>query len=290
MTTTAAEGSPVTVRRPKSKPGHAQSSIWSKEIGRKNDEDVDHPPFVPALPRVNLVPPSVPEYFLLRRIRRRFIAIAVLLAITFAGVWYLQGNQITDAEARLAQAQSESARISAQVSALAPIKEMYDQITAEQNLVATTLASAPQASLVVARLADAGLAAQGGGGPVAFTSIAIEYRGVPEPGAEFNPCPNPDPFSSDITIGCITFSGTASNREQVSTMLSIVADDGLFVGPYVNNSTVTQSTAGDPGGVMFTGTAGVSIDALATALTPEQIDAIVNPPVDPATADAGQAP
>lgn len=288
--TTTAEGSPVTTRRPKNKPTHAQSSIWSKEIGRKGDEDVDHPPFLPALPRVNLLPPSVPEYFLVRGIRRWFISIAVLLTIAFACVWYLQVNQIADAEGRLAQAQADSAKISAQVSALAPIKEMYDQITAEQSLVATTLASAPQASLVVARLADAGLAAQGSGGPVAFTSVAIEYRGIPEPGAELNPCPNPDPFSSDITIGCITFSGTASNREQVSAMLSIIAGDSLFVGPYVNNSTVTQATADVPGGVMFTGTAGVSIDALAKALTPEQIGAIVSPPVDPSATAAVQAP
>lgn len=289
--TTTAEGAPATARRSKGKPSRSPSSIWSRELGRKDDEEVDHPPFVATLPRVNLLPATVPEFFLIRRIRRGLIAIGVLLAIAVGGVWYMQGNQITDAELRLAQAQADSAKISAQVSALAPIKEMYDQITGEQNLVATTLASEPQASLVIARLADAGIAAQGGGGPVAFTSVAIEYRGIPEPGDELNPCPNPDPFASDITIGCITFSGTAGNREQVSTMLSIIADDGLFVGPYVNNSTVTQATADVPGGVMFTGTAGVSIEALATPLTPEQIDAIVNPPVDdPATADAGQTP
>ncbi len=274
--TTTAEGTPTTTpRRSRSKGSQAPSSIWSKKIGRKSEEDVDHPPFVPTLPRVNLLPSSVPEFFTLRRVRRAFIAITVLMVIAFGAVWYLQNSQIADAQARLDQAQADNAAVAARVSALAPIKEMYDQITAEQDIVATALAADPRASTVIARLVKAGGVAAGASG-VEFTSIAVEYRGIPESGAVLNPCQNPDPFSSDITIGCVTFSGTAANRDQISAMLTAMAGDPLFIGPFVNNSTVTETTGSS--GVMFTGTTGVSLDALITPLADEQVAAILAPP------------
>lgn len=276
--TATAESTASSARRPR-KASVAPTSIRTKYLGRKSgDEDVDHPPFQPRLPRINLLPASVPEAFAVCRIRRILCAVGLLMALAFAAVWYLQANQIAEAQARLGQAQAQNAAVTARVEALAPIKQMYEQITNEQSLVATTLASEPKAALVIGRLVGAGSSAAGGRTPVEFTSIAVEYRGVPEPGADLNPCPSPDPFATDITIGCVTFSGTAGTRDQVSAMLNAMAADVLFVGPYVNNSTVTEATADGPGGVMFTGSAGISVDALMTALTDEEVDAIIHPP------------
>lgn len=245
------------------------------------EDDVEHPPFVHTLPRVNLLPAAVSESFTLRRIHRVFIAIGVVLALAVGAIWYLQSNQIAGAQARLDEAQAANASVTARVDALAPIKQMYDQITNEQKLVSTTLAAEPQAALVIARMVDTGRAL-GGASPAEFTSIAIEYRGIPVAGDEINPCPNPDPFAADITIGCVTFSGTAATRDQVSAMLNAMAADPLFVGPYVNSSTVTEATDDSAGGVTFTGSAGLSLAALKTALTDEQIAAILAPPA-PAT-------
>ncbi len=241
------------------------------------DDDVDHPPFTPALPRVNLLPASITESFTLRRVHRMLIVVAALLVVAIGAVWYLQGNQVSEAQAKRDQAQAANAAVAAKVEALAPIKQMYEQITNEQNLVATTLASEPQAALVIERMVATG-PASGSGGPVTFASIAIEYRGVPAAGETINPCPNPDPFGTDITIGCVTFSGMAATRDQVSTMLNAMAADPLFVGPYVNSSTVTESSTDSTGGITFTGTAGLSLAALSTALSDEQIAEIVAPP------------
>ena len=241
------------------------------------EDDVDHPPFTASLPRVNLLPASITESFTLRRIHRVFVAVGLLLVVGIGAIWYLQSGQVADAQARLDEAQAANAAVTAKVEALAPIKQMYEQITNEQNLVGTTLASEPQAALVIKRMVDTGGAA-GTGQPVEFTSIAIEYRGIPVPGDEINPCPNPDPFAADITIGCVTFSGTARARDQVSAMLNAMAADPLFIGPYVNNSTVTEETDGAAGGVTFTGSAGLSLAALKTTLPDEQIAAILAPP------------
>ena len=253
---------------------------------RPREEEVDHPLFAPTLPRVNLLPASVAESYTKRRIRRAFLAIALLVIAAFAVIWYLQNGQVAAAQARLARAEADNATVAARVEALAPMKQMYEQITGEQDLVATTLASEPRAALVISRLVDAGRAGAARAAEIAFTTIAIEYRGVPEPGAVLNPCPNPDPFGSEITIGCVTFSGTAATRAQVSRMLSTIAADSLFVGPYVNNSTVTMESGDVPGGVMFTGTVGISLGALDTSLTNEQLDAILHPPT-PAVDGAG---
>ncbi len=253
------------------------------------EEDVEHPLFAHRLPRVNLLPASVPESFTLRRIRRIFIALALLLVVAVAAFWYLQKGQIDEAEARLSIAQAESTAVTAKLEALAPIKQMHEQITSEQELVATTLASEPQAALVIERLVATGAA--GGGAPAEFTSIVIEYGGIPENGTLLNPCPNPDPFSSEITIGCVTFSGTAADRDQVSAMLNAMAADPLFIGPYVSNSTISEASSGNPGGVTFTGSAGVSLDALKTPLSDDRIAEILAPPspaADAAATEGGQ--
>jgi hypothetical protein len=97
-----------------------------------------------------------------------------------------------------------------------------------------------------------------------------------------NSCANPDPFATDITIGCMTFSGTATSREQISSLLLLMAADPMFVGPYVDNTTIATDPTGVNGQVAFSGTSGVSVNALAKPLAPEQIDAIVNPPTDSA--------
>ena len=210
--TATAEGSPAATRRHRAKSQQASSSIWSMEIGRKAEGAEERPAYVPALPRVNLLPPAIGYSFALRRIRRWLIAAAVLVVLAFGAVWYLQGNLITEAQNRLAQAEAANTTALERVGALAPIKQMYDQITGEQALVATTLAAQPKSALVISRLAEAGTAAAAGAGPVEFTSIAIEYRGIPAAGGTLNPCPNPDPFAADITIGCVTFSGTEERR------------------------------------------------------------------------------
>lgn len=259
----------------------AKVPFWRRDLGRRGQEqdEVEHPEFQPTLPRVNLLPPSVAEGFAARRVRRWLIAVGGLMLLAFAAAWNLQAGRVAQAQADLDRALADNAVVTAKVADLAPIKEMYAQITGERELVATTLAAQPRSALVVERLLAAGRAAKGDGGPVDFTSISANYRGIPAPGGELNPCPTADPFADDITIGCITFSGTAGTRAQVSALLTVLTEDPLFVGPFVNNSTVAEATSGSGGGVMFTGTVGVGTLALEQALSPDEVEAILAPPV-----------
>lgn len=253
----------------------AEKSFWTMDLGRgsTDDDSYAHPPFEPRLPRVNLLPASVEVRFAARRVRRMLYAVGVVLVLAFAGVWWQQSTTIADSERLLAAAQSANAQIREQVDALAPVTALYRQITDEQGLVATALAAQPQAAAVVTRLVAAGADA----GSVRFDSVAVQYHGIPTPGGTLNPCPNPDPFATDITVGCVTFSGSAADRAEVSSLLTTLTADAFFVGPYVNNSTIVQGDDSD-GRASFTGTVGVSAAALTELLTDEQIQAILTPP------------
>ena len=257
----------------------AKKSFWSMEIGHKSaaDEKVEHPAFVPALPRVNLLPQSVHDGLARRRILRMTALLAVLLLAGGAAVWYLQGSRISDAESALAAANTEQTAINAKVAQLAPIKEMYKQISDQQELVKTTMASQPEATAVLEHLYQVAARAAGPDG-ITFTSASVSYQGVPKPGDPLNACANPDPFGNAIAIGCLTFEATAGSREQISQFLRLLDEDPIFVGPYVDSSTVAVGTDGSPTQVTFTGTSGISTDALSVPLTDDQMKAIIKPP------------
>jgi Tfp pilus assembly protein PilN len=270
----------------------AKRPFWKMEIGRKSaavDDHVVHETFVPSLPAVNLLPQAVKDSMAIGKIIRGLVVVGVLMVAVFGGIWYLQGTQIADAEARVDLATAENARLQKDVQALAPVKQMYEQITRLQDVVTSTLASQPQAAVVIDRLAAAGEAASAGGPPIELTSATVSYSGIPEEGDELNACPNPDPFGTDATIGCLTFNATAASREQVSALLRALEADPLFVGPYVTSTTATPTDGGKnapPQVVAFSGSAGVSLTALETALTPEQIEAILTPPTPEPSASA----
>ncbi|MBI1350195.1 MAG: hypothetical protein GC156_03665 [Actinomycetales bacterium] len=265
-----------------------KKSLWQMDIsslGKKDqatgDERLDRPAFQPTLPQVNLLPKSVMESMAMARVRKWTIVAVLLVLVAAGGIWWLQGSAIDQAQSDLTAAQAENTKLRAQVNALAPVNQMYEQITRLQGVVTTTLAAQPQASVVMDRLVQAGR--QVDGSPIALTNMDITYTGIPQPGGPLSSCPNPDPFGSQITIGCLTFTANATSRDQVSQLLRILEQDPLFIGPYVTSTTASEVQAGANGNrtqsiVAFSGSAGVSLDGLKTLLTQEQIDAILAPP------------
>ena len=277
----------------KGKSQKAKKPFWQMELGKKKDvdfgdEEIEHPPFVPTLPRVNLLPPAIRQSVVMRKVRRNLVVVVLLLVIAVAGVWYLQGSRIDDAQTRLNAAQAEGGALQAQVEALAPITVLATALENQKALVDATLASQPQSALVIGRLADDGRQAAGGKG-ITFSNVSIAYQGIPVAGSALNACPNPDPFGTEATIGCTTFNANAADRQEVSRLLEVLEADPLFVGPFVTSTSINLPGSGAAPGVTFAGTVGISLEGLETALTPEQVDALLNPPLPAATTTEGES-
>jgi hypothetical protein len=258
----------------------AKKPFWKRDLGdlgKGGDEEVEHPAFEPALPRVDVLPDQVRESILLRKVRRGIIALAAVLAVALGALWYLPTSDIQNAQAQLALAQVDNSQLQASEQALIPVQEMFTQITAQQELVRRTLASQPKSAAVIEHLLADGQKA-GGKTAITFNEILSTYQGVPIAGGNLNPCPKPDPFVVDVTVGCLTFSATAESREQVTALLDALEADPFFVGPFISATTANVDQANGKLKVSFTGTAGIAPAALKSPLSPEQIDALIAPP------------
>lgn len=245
------------------------------ELGKKKAAsiEVEHPEFERALPRVNLIPVSVRESISVRKIRRGYVFgfLGILVAVTL--IWLMQNGSILEQEARLTSAQNESNAISNQVKALAPVEQLYQQITTQEAFITDAVASEALTSSLLEQLRAVA------GPSVDYSSISVSFTGIPKPELSAHPetalneCPNADPFGKDITVGCLTFSAQAPTRADVSKFLVRAERNTFLVGPYVTASTITQDADGN-NKLNFSGSAGISLDALRTSLTTEQIAAL----------------
>jgi hypothetical protein len=236
--------------------------------------DVEHPVFQPTLPRVNLLPAAVREGITVRKIRRRFVFGALAVLIAGVGVWLLQNGTILDSEVRLTAAQRDNVVVGNKVKALAPVGQLYEQITNQETFIDEALASEVVASDVLAELENVA------GPSIAYTNIAMTFTGIPKANqgtsaaASLNLCPDADPFGTDITIGCIAFTAQGQTRSDVSAYLNRIAANPMFIGSYVTTTTVTK-TPGGASQLSFTGSTGISTEGLKTPLTDEQIAALL---------------
>lgn len=252
--------------------------FWELRRKDKDQDEVVHEPFVPHLPRVNLLPSGFRDALLAKRMRRWLVYAGVAIAALGAVVWLAQGQAISQAQGAVDRADAESATLQAKQAQLAPVSDLFSQISRQKQFVQDTLAAQPEAAQVIRHLLRAG-------GEVQFTTVSVTYRGIPAPGDPPNECPNPNPFDSKLSIGCLEFSATTNDRTQVSALLLALEADPFFIGPYVSNTVSSGAT----GLVTFTGSAAISSDALATPLSQEQIDAILDSAPSP-SASAGASP
>jgi hypothetical protein len=253
---------------------------WKREIGASrapSDDSLEHTPFAPTLPQVSLLPSSVRESITITRDAKVLVLLLVILLAVGSAVWWMQGQAIDQAESDLARVQAQNAALQQEKAALAPAAQFYNEITSLENLVSTTLADQPQAQAILRRL-DRAVADAGGPTAVEIVTAAITYTGLPTPGEALTDCPNPDPFASEITIGCLSFTATADSRSAVSDLLRSLEGDPMFVGPYVTTTTATGTSDAEQPTVSFTGSAGIDVTGLAVAPSPEQVDEILNPP------------
>lgn len=236
----------------------------------------------PSLPRADLLPTAIRDTIAVRHIRSVALLLAVIILAPAAGLWVWWSAELNTLTNQLNDVTATNSELQAKVRALTPVETLIKQVDAQRGLLEDSLAAQPDAVLVLDRL-EATAAANG---PVDIESVTVTYYPIPSPGEATNPCPDPDPFSQEIAIGCLTFSASTVSRSALSDFLADLETDPIFVGPFVNTSSIAAQTDGAEGDrVTFSGSSGISTQALVSPLSTEEIEAILNPPEEAAAED-----
>jgi hypothetical protein len=220
-------------------------------------------------PSVNLLSPLALDALAARRLRRRFGAGALVLLLALLAIWGAQHIRVVRAQQVLAVEQAETARLTRDTTALAPVRTFITSVDQRKQLVADTMAEEIYFSRVLDALADATPT----GADVESVSVSLApAQATPtapapaEDGAEADaegstpaapavesPCPGPDPFNTRRVVGCIQLTGTADSRASVGSFVIALGADDQFVEPFISTTTTADEQV-----VTFTGSVGLS--------------------------------
>lgn len=206
----------------------------------------------PGLPTVNLLSQSQFDRLAVRRLRQRFAAGAVALALVAGAGWFVQHTRVSDQEKLVAVEQAQTGRLSAETRTLTTIKTFVTGVAAQQATISTTMAHEIYFSKVLEGIRQASPSGTD------LQSIAITLAaGDPAAAAGTTPdasvCPGPDPFKTETLVGCVTLSGTAVSRTEVGDLVTTLGNMDLFVEPFISTT-----TTGDATSVSFSGSVGLS--------------------------------
>lgn len=236
-----------------------------------------------AAPTVNLLSPWSFEALAARRLRRRFVAGAVLLVMLMSAGWAAQHLRAVHADRILAIEEAERAALTSQTVELAPVRAFVMAVEKRKQTVTEAMRTEVRFSRVLAELsmatpADAELtntavtlttppAAPVGQAPGSDDG-ATGTTPAPVAGSTASACPGPDPFGTRPVVGCLTLSGTAASRDAVGQLVVELGRSRIFVEPFISTTTTAEGTR-----VTFSGTVGVSPRAFTGRY--EQLDALL---------------
>jgi hypothetical protein len=235
----------------------------------------------PGLPKVNLLSQSDLDRIAARRLRKRFAAGGAVLVVLVGAAWAVQHQRVNDAEKLVTVERAETARLSDKAQELTAIKVFVAGVNGQQQTVAATMSQEIYFSEVLSGIRAAS--------PIGTTLQSISVALAPSPTgaaassaapADAGVCPGPDPFQTQVLVGCVTLSGTAVTRADVGELVTRLGSMNLFVEPFISTT-----TAGDTDTVTFSGSVGLSDKVYSERYGPAPVPA----PTAPAPASAGDA-
>jgi hypothetical protein len=228
-----------------------------------------------AVPAVNLLSPWSFEALATRKLRQRFVAAGAVVVLLVAAGWAVQHLRVTQAQQVLSIEQAETARLTSETQALAPVRAYVLGVEHQKQLVQETMANEVYFSRVLDGLRSA--APPGADVETASMTLAPPSASPAAPAGDavnetesgatdssdptaqtapvpaVSPCPGPDPFNTRVVVGCITLSGSADSRATVGDFVVRLGDSDLFVEPFISTTTTADGKQ-----VMFTGSVGLS--------------------------------
>lgn len=240
--------------------------------GRSTDDPAQ--PAAPAGPAVvNLLSPWVLEQVRADRLRKQLVYGVLALVVLVGLAWGAQQLRLSEARAELRGEQAVGHGLEARITALAPVESYVGAVRAKATTVGGTMWTEIEFSRALQRLRDTlpdgvrlddvALTMPGAGDPTTATTSPATTSTATAPTPEqllagrgiVAACPGPDPFHTRTIVGCVTVAGTAPDRRTVAELVRRLADERLFVEPFVS----TTTTAADVP-VTFSGSVGLSPD------------------------------
>lgn len=211
---------------------------------------------------VNLLSPWVHEELRVRRWRERFGLGLLALLVLIGGLWAFQRVALAQVEADLRGEEATAASLQSRIAELAPVQAYVDGVdrratSVQQQMVTDVAFSAVLEALTAATPSGARIDSLSVDLPPG-AAVAVAPDGTitdPTRGLVAAGCPGPDPFAVLEVIGCVTLSGTATDRDAVGALVEQLAASPAFSEPFVSTTTADAGA-----GVTFSGS---------VALTPE---------------------
>lgn len=227
---------------------------------KKDEDDVDssmsnydpNQEFVPALPSVNLIPASVIEGYQLQALQARFVKGIGVLVVVVLALWGVLFGLEKISEMRVAQAQEEAAAYGSQVQALQPYADYRDSVQGKRTTIGEKMATEVNTGEVVDELKS--IASSSGVSLSESVQISVstgEEATGEGSAASGGTCQSSDPFTSQPSIGCITFTGEGPRGDVADFIEELNSHDNF------NNTFIPETTSGESqtfnGTVNYTG-------------------------------------
>lgn len=215
--------------------------------GEQHAVEVPVVKFTPRTPEINIIPAYVLEDYKTAAIRNKFIAVAATLALGFAGLFVYQAVSASQHEQSLDALNARTSELNAEVRQLKVYEQYQQGVLDKRTAIGTTM----NTDIALGQIAEALNTAASANG-VTITGMSISVNSDPTSGS--GECVNPDPFTTTSSVGCVTFTGTASGRGAVEGFLRELENTNGLVIPYIPNYVSGEGEGGNAisGSVAFT--------------------------------------
>ncbi len=210
------------------------------------------------LPKVNLLPPEVHMKLSLHKTKFALTLLGVAIILLSGLLWFVQGFAINFLKQELLVAQGQSAQSQAVVNSYLPIQQFFDALRDRTNAGNAKLGPQMNYSDLLSKVGTA----VGGSATVANLSTKLITVPVSDGSAITNanngssqcgPVDNPFGVAGSPLVACLAFSGTLSDRGQVTDMTKRLDDI-----PFLSNVSIVITTQVGVTTFPFTGTATIS--------------------------------
>ena len=203
---------------------------------------------LPALPRVNLLPPEIAERARFRRIQYG-LGGGVLAAVGVVALLFLGAvGSVNDANTEVEAANTTNTALRAETAKYADVQRVYGQAAAAQAMLTQAMG---EEVLYSQFLNDLSMTVPE---KVWLKSVAFAQAPVP-----------PALGSTEPGLGTVTFTGTGYSHEDVAVWLESLAKQKGYKDPYFSSS--TEVLLGTRKAVDFSSTVTLTSDALSEQYT-----------------------